>query len=95
MTHKHNPEEDLDNDGHITDDEHEVFWMQYKSRRRIAIGAFVSILLVTAFLLVAPAAGLVSIALLQAYAVVLGFFYVGMFGVIAAYFGVEKWLSKK
>lgn len=93
--HIHQPGEDLDNDGHVTEDEHTVFFMKFKSRRRLTIGAFVAILLVTAFLLIAPAAGVVSIALLQAYGVVLGFFYVGMFGIIATFFGVEKWLSKK
>jgi len=64
------------------------------NQRRMSWGAFASVHLVTALVLWGVISGFLPLESLAGLALVLGFYYTGMFGIIAAYFGVSGWIQR-
>ena len=86
---------DLNSDGNVSVDEVEVSLRKIKTQRRLAIAAFTVNALYVFLLAILIAVGVMTPEMVSAQTGIGGMFLTTNAGVIAAYFGVEGWLSKK
>ena len=86
---------DLNNDGNVSVDEVEVSLRKIKTQRRLAIAAFVVNALYVFMIAILMAVGVMTPEMVSAQTGIGGMFLTANAGVIAAYFSVEGWLSKK
>lgn len=87
---------DKDKDGVVSKNEKELAELEnanekQDTQRKIAIFAFVAVILVTAYLLL----GFAPIERVDALSNLIETFYFSMAGIIAAFFGAEAWMVKK
>lgn len=86
---------DLNNDGNVSVDEVEVALRKMKTQRRLAIAAFVINGLYAFATVGLMSFGWLTPDMVSAFTGIGGLFLTTNAGIIAAYFGVEGWLSKK
>lgn len=86
---------DLNNDGNVSADEVEISLRKMKTQRRLAIAAFLMNTLYVFLVAILTSIGVMSPETVSAQTGIGGMFLTTNAGVIAAYFGVEGWLSKK
>lgn len=86
---------DLDGDGVVEESELKVYLRKMRVQRRMAIASFVFIPLYTIGVVVLLATGILSDTDVSSLTGLSGLFITGMFGVVATYFGVEYFLTKK
>ena len=85
---------DLNNDGQVTDQETLIVERKMRVQRRIAIAAFTINVIFAVVLIVATLSGHIDDKADELDAL-LSMWWVGSWGIIAAYFGVEGWLNKR
>lgn len=86
---------DLNNDGNVSVDEVEVSLRKIRTQRRLAVAAFLVNAVFVFMVAILMAFGLLTPEMVSASTGIGGMFLTTNAGVIAAYFGVEGWLSKK
>ena len=86
---------DIDNDGQIDEREFNLMERKLRVQRRMAIVSFGANLIVAAVLIGTVLAGILTPAMAASLASLLPMFWVGSWGIIAAYMGVEGWMNKK
>lgn len=86
---------DLNNDGVISEDELKLLEARLKTRRRLAVVSFVVNVLLMFVLVGATLFGFLNSDMASSLAALLPMFWVGSWGIIAAYIGAEAWFNKR
>lgn len=88
-------DKDLDGDGVVEESELKVYLSKMRVQRRMAIASFAFIPLYTIGIVSLLATGILTAEGVSSLTGLSGLFITGMFGVVATYFGVEYFLTKK
>lgn len=95
MTNQQDNDLDLDNNGVIDEKEFRLIERRLSNQRRMAWLALAGIFAIVGFVLIGAGVGLISIPVTEAVGVVAGTGIIALSGIIAAYFGVEAWMTKR
>ena len=84
---------DLNNDGLVSEEELEAWdeHMKFVTQKRIAVGAFVFMLVLTTIL----CTPLISETRLQALTGLISTMYIALAGIVGAYMGMSAWMAKR
>ena len=84
---------DLNNDGLVSEEELEAWdeHMKFVTQKRIAIGAFLFMLVLTTIL----CTPLISETRLQALTGLISTMYIALDGIVGAYMGMSAWMAKR
>jgi hypothetical protein len=84
---------DLNNDGLVSEEELEAWdeHMKFVTQKRIAIGAFLFMLVLTTIL----CTPLISETRLQALTGLISTMYIALAGIVGAYMGMSAWMAKR
>ena len=86
---------DLDGDGVVEETELAVYLRKLRVQRRMAVASFIFIPVYVIAIVAMLATGILNAEEVSSLTGLSGLFITGMFGVVATYFGVEYFLSKK
>jgi hypothetical protein len=84
---------DLNNDGLVSEEELEAWdeHMKFVTQKRIAVGAFLFMLVLTTIL----CTPLISETRLQALTGLISTMYIALAGIVGAYMGMSAWMAKR
>lgn len=80
---------DIDGDGIVSDSERDMYTTRVNTKRRMAIIAMSSMIILT-ILLFTPWVGVERV---KAIGDLIGMFYIAMAGIVGTYMGAEAWMS--
>lgn len=86
---------DLNQDGVYDEMEVDLARKRILTQRFVAVASFVQAVGVTIGLIVLAMFGFLSAELIQSFSSFLGWYYTGSFGIVAAWYGAEAFLTRK
>lgn len=86
----HNEDNDLNHDGELSKDEADIGLKKRVIQRRITIGSFLALLVMTGYLFF-----FADLTRLEALDTIIDIAFITFGGIVASYFGVEGWIKRK